>query len=209
MRTERSGNGRHEDSVMTLAYVVRCNFNEPARETAWNDWYNGPKLRQMLEKPHFLTGQRFRRASGVGRDYLAFWTLASADAFTTPEYTNDWGFFEWRPYIIDWSRDLFEAEIGTDVPAPRLGAGQFLRLVSFEGASAEDADRLRKTVDAARSGTTWTRSVGLDRHTSLFGFSVETADRLASPVEGVVEGLYRPISDLAITERADALASVR
>lgn len=194
---------------MTLAYVVRCNFNDPSRETAWNDWYNGPKLRQMLEKPHFLTGQRFRRAAGAGRDYLAFWTLASADAFTTPEYTNDWGFFEWRPYIIDWSRDLFEAETGPDVPAPRVGVGQYLRLVSFEGASAEEAEDLRRTVDAAHPGTTWTHSVGLDRHTPLFGFSIETSERLGPAAPGVVEGLYLPISDLAITERADALASVR
>jgi hypothetical protein len=208
-RVERPRVGRHEDFAMTLAYVVRCNFNDPARESEWNDWYNGPKLRQMLDKPHFLTGQRFRRAAGAGRDYLAFWTLASADAFTTPEYTNDWGFFEWRPYIIDWSRDLFEADFGRDVAAPRVAAGEYLRLVSFEGAGAEDAERLRQAVDAARPGTSWTRSVGLDRHTPLFGFSVESTDRLAPAVEGVVEGLYRPICDLGITERADALAAVR
>src|SRR5476651_1913577 len=61
-------------SRMTLAYVVRCNFSDPEKEQAWNDWYSGPKLKQMLDKPYFLTVQRYRRVSGTGRNYLAFWT---------------------------------------------------------------------------------------------------------------------------------------
>ncbi len=194
---------------MGLAYVVRCNFNEPAREVAWNAWYSGPKLRQMLEKPHFLTGQRFHRVTGNGRDYLAFWTLASADAFTTPEYTNDWGFFEWRPYIIDWSRDLFEAEAGATLAAPRLSDGQYLRLVSFEGADEAKAEELRRAVDAARPGTRWHRSVGLDRHTHLFGASVENGANPSPTIAGAFEAFYRPISILAVTERSDAVGLVR
>lgn len=194
---------------MGLAYVVRCNFNDPTREDAWNTWYSGPKLRQMLEKPHFLTGQRFHRVAGTGRDYLAFWTLASADAFTTPEYTNDWGFFEWRPYIIDWSRDLFEAEAGMTLTAPRLGEAQYLRLVSFEGADEAKSEELRRAVDAARPGTRWHRSVGLDRHTYLFGTSVEDEAKPAAEIAGAYEAFYRPISVLAVTERAEAIELVR
>lgn len=194
---------------MNLAYVVRCNFNDLAREASWNDWYSGPKLRQMLEKPHFLTGQRFHRTAGRGRNYLAYWTLSSADAFTTPEYTNDWGFFEWRPYIIDWSRDLFQAENGQPVSAPRVGEGGLLRLVSFEGLTEAEAESKRRYLDASRPGTLWHRSVGLDRHTPLFGVSVETASELGPVVNGVNEALYRPISHLAITERPDAVGLVR
>ena len=67
----------------------------------------------MLRKPHFRTCQRFKRAAGRGRDYLALWMLQSPDAFRTEQYTTDWGFFEWAPYITDWSRDLFD---GGDTP---------------------------------------------------------------------------------------------
>ena len=75
------------------------------------------KLKQMLAKPHFLSVQRFFRAGGEGRNYLAFWVLSSPEAFNTVEYKSDWGFFEWRPYIIDWSRDLFErADGGSGAP---------------------------------------------------------------------------------------------
>ena len=93
---------------MAFVYVVRCNFTEPAKEQAWNAWYSGPKIAQMLAKPHFRSCQRFARTSGNGRNYLALWTLQSPDAFKTPQYTTDWGFFEWAPHITDWSRDLFD-----------------------------------------------------------------------------------------------------
>jgi len=194
---------------MTVAYVVRCNFNDPSREQAWNDWYSAPKLKQMLDKPYFLTGQRFLRVAGTGRDYLAFWTLVSDEAFKTPEYTNDWGFFEWRPYIIDWSRDLFASDNGTEVTAPRVAENAFIRLVSFEGLSEAEAEAARAKVNQTRPGTKWCKSVGLDRHTELFGYSVETSDALGEPVPGAVEGIYKPISILGITDNPTEAALVR
>src|SRR5262249_1144812 len=95
-------------NAMVFLYVVRGRFTEPAREQAWNAWYSGPKIEQMLAQPHFLTCQRFRRAAGTGRDYLTLWTVDSPQALATPRYTAQWGFAEWTPYIADWSRDLFD-----------------------------------------------------------------------------------------------------
>ena len=63
---------------MAFAYIVRCNFTEPAKEQAWNAWYSGPKIAQMLQKPLFRTCQRFKRTAGIGRNYLALWTLPLA-----------------------------------------------------------------------------------------------------------------------------------
>ena len=37
-------------ATSVFVYAVRCNFALPEREAAWNDWYSGPKLRQLLEK---------------------------------------------------------------------------------------------------------------------------------------------------------------
>lgn len=184
---------------MTLAYVVRCNFNEPEKEKAWNDWYSGPKLKQMLAKPYFLTTRRYYRVAGTGRNYVAFWTLASSQAFETTEYKSDWGFFEWRPFIIDWSRDLFEAEKG-DVDAPQVGDNGFLRLVSFEGLSKVDAEAKKAEVDRKKPGTVWLLSAGLDRHTPWLGVSVETSSDVGPAPAGVYEATYRPISLFTVTD---------
>src|SRR5262249_17552529 len=94
--------------AMAFCYIVRCRFTEPAREQAWNAWYSGPKREQMLAQPVSLTCQRFRLAAGRGRGYLTLWTVDSPQALATPQYTAQWGFAEWAPYVADWSRDLFD-----------------------------------------------------------------------------------------------------
>jgi len=161
---------------MAFVYIVRCNFNDPAREQAWNDWYSGPKIAQMLRKPHFLSCQRFRRETGTGRGYLALWVLTSPDAFKTKEYTTNWGFFEWESCIVDWSRDLFDggSSMATDFAVPMDGG---LHVVSFDGASAEQANVIGVRVINGRDF------------------------RPLSSLSGSQEALYRPISDFARAEK--------
>jgi hypothetical protein len=185
---------------MAFVYIVRCNFTEPAREQAWNDWYSGPKIAQMLAKPHFRTCQRFRRTAGRGRNYLALWMLQSPDAFDTTEYRSDWGFFDWSPYIADWSRDLFD---GGDAPEATFAVPPdgSLRIVSFDGMSLARADAARAALTQAEPETIWLPVVGLDRHTPLIGLNPRPD--LAPPDatndagnSGAQRAIYRPISDL-------------
>src|SRR5258708_32318774 len=127
---------------MTDLYIVRCNCGEPGREQAWNEWYSGPKIAQMLRKPHFRSCQRFRRTGGSGRDYLALWVLRSPDAFQTREYTSDWGFFDWEQYVTDWSRDLFDG--GAIREQAFAGpSGEALEVVALGGPHPADAERGR------------------------------------------------------------------
>jgi hypothetical protein len=183
---------------MSFAYIVRCNFNDPAREPAWNDWYSGPKIAQMLRKPHFRSCQRFRRMAGQGRNYLALWVLESPKAFKTREYTSDWGFFEWQPCITDWSRDLFDAGNTTeaDFAVSLQGA---LDVVSFDGASAAAAGAARD----GKPSMLWLPIAGLDRHTPLIGLRVLNEPNSAALSAGGVaqEAVYRPISAFAHAEK--------
>lgn len=180
---------------MAFVYVVRCNFNDPAKEQAWNAWYSGPKIAQMLAKPHFRTCQRFQRSAGSGRNYLALWTLASPEAFRTEQYTADWGFFEWAPHIADWSRDLFDggetAEAAFAVPPQGR-----LHVVSFDGASAEEA----RAAALAYPGMMWLPVVGLDRHTPLIGLRVAVDPGSPDLPAGGQQALYRPISGFATAD---------
>jgi hypothetical protein len=181
---------------MAFVYIVRCAFKNPSREGAWNAWYSGPKIAQMLRKPHFRTCQRFKRATGQGRDYLALWTLQSPDAFRTEQYTADWGFFNWAPYITDWSRDLFD---GGDAPeaafaVPDQGA---LAVVSFDGLTSDAAMAGRTSLQQSHADMMWLPVIGLDRHTPLIGLQVTPSSSLVEPTpgpDGVQQALYRPIS---------------
>lgn len=180
---------------MTAVYIVRCRFTEPAREQAWNDWYSGPKIKQMLAQPHFLTCQRFRKSAGAGRDYLALWTLQSPQALNTPQYVSQWGFAEWEPYVTDWSRDLFDAgeRSETAFGVPARGA---LQVVSFDGMNEENA---RKSA-AHSTAMMWLPVIGLNRHTPEIGLAVLQEHAGAAPppgAEGVQAAVYRPICEVA------------
>ena len=188
---------------MAFVYIVRCRFTEPVKEQAWNAWYSGPKIAQMLRKPHFRTCQRFARASGMGRNYLALWVLQSPDAFKTEQYTTDWGFFEWAPYITDWSRDLFD---GGNAPeanfaVPEQGA---LDVVSFDGMTADEANDARPAMAQSHPDMMWLPVIGLDRHTPTIGLRVLREPAAAGPVAGGQalgqEAIYRPISDFVTAE---------
>ena len=193
---------------MSVVYIVRCNFSDSNKEWAWNDWYSGPKMKQMLAKPFFRTGQRFRMASGVGRNYLALWLLDSPEAFNTKEYTSDWGFFEWRPYISDWNRDLFEGGGRRDAEFAVLAQGA-LQVVSFDGLNAADAAAARATAAKTLPGVMWFCAIGLDRRTPLIGLrpiaDITAASLSSEPLPvGAQEAIYRPISDF---HRAEQTAS--
>lgn len=183
---------------MAFVYIVRCNFTEPAREQAWNDWYSGAKIAQMLRKPGFLSCQRFRRSAGTGRDYLALWVVQSPQAFKSEQYTTDWGFFDWERYVTDWSRDLFDggSATATDFAVPPQGA---LHVVSFDGASAAQADAARATLSTP--AMKWLPIAGLDRHTPLIGVAVLDVAAASGPQAGAAQSaVYRPISAFASAE---------
>jgi len=188
---------------MPFAYIVRCNFTDPAKEAAWNAWYSGPKIAQMLEKPQFRACQRFHRVAGYGRDYLALWIVESPQAFTTAQYTSDWGFFEWEAYVTDWSRDLFDAN-ATSEDSFAVAARGALHVVSFDGMSADDAQVARAAL-TPQAAMMWLPIVGLDRHTPLIGLAPSTDAPVSDVATAhaptgrstprVQQAIYRPISD--------------
>jgi hypothetical protein len=189
---------------MVFVYIVRCNFTQPDKEQAWNAWYSGPKIAQMLAKPYFRTCQRFRLAAGSGRGYLALWTLQSPDAFKTAQYTSDWGFFEWAQHVTDWSRDLFD---GRALPerafaVPAQGA---LHTVTFDAMNEEEANAARAVLAQSSRQMMWLPVAGLDRHTPMIGLHPLpdiTGSRVLSDQPGhlMQEAIYRPISDCHYAE---------
>jgi len=192
-------------SGMSCLYIVRCDFTHNDLEGSWNDWYNGPKVQQLLGKPMFRAVQRFQLHAGSGRKYIALWQVASADAFKTPQYASDWGFFEWERHVTNWSRDLFDAG---DTPEAALAVPMhgFLQVLAFDGLDAGEAEAGR-TALAQVSELMWFKSAGLDRHTPIIGLRRmrDAIDNTIALPAGVQAGIYRPIC--AFTRAAAAASS--
>jgi hypothetical protein len=183
---------------LVFVYIVRCNFTQPDKEQAWNAWYSGPKIAQMLAKPHFRTCQRFRLAAGSGRDYLTLWTLQSPDAFKTAQYTSDWGFFEWAQHVTDWSRDLFD---GRALPERAFAVAPqgALHTVAFDGMNEEEANAARAVFAKSKPQMMWLPVAGLDRHTPMIGLQplsdiAESCALNDQPGRLMQGAIYRPIS---------------
>ncbi len=186
---------------MPFAYVVRCNFTRPDLEDAFNDWYSGPKLADMLEKPMFLSGQRFVADAGhTARRYLALWTVEGPEAFQTPQYTSDWGFFEWKPSITDWSRDLYPLPAAVSPADFAVAEDARLHLLSFDGVPEADADALLAEVAPLRPQMVFLSVAGIDRHSPRLGLARLAPDAPLPPplaLAGVQETAFRPISRFA------------
>jgi hypothetical protein len=185
---------------MVFVYIVRCNFTHPEKEQAWNAWYSGPKMAQMLAKPYFRTCQRFRLALGSGRSYFTLWTLQSPDAFKTAEYTSDWGFYEWAQHVTDWSRDLFDARSEPEAAFAVMARGA-LHTVAFDGMNEEEANAARAVIEKSRPKMMWLPGAGLDRHTPMIGLRPlpDLAGFCAADHrwgQRMQEAIYRPITDL-------------
>ena len=182
---------------MAFFYIVRCNFTAPGNEQAWNAWYSGPKMEQMLAQPHFLTCQRFRLAAGTGRDYLTMWSVDSPQALSTPRYTAQWGFAEWTPYITHWSRDLFDGGAASERTFAVAPEGA-LAVVSFDRLSEPEAQAARDGVASTEPDVMWLPVIGLDRHTPMIGLRAlaSLASRPAADGgdERIQSGVYRPIT---------------
>jgi len=171
---------------LTLLYAVRCNFRDEARRAAWETWYSGPKQDWMLGAPGIVAGQRFEaEAVTDAARYLALYAVESDAFFNSAYYRAGWGWAEWQPHIVGWSRTLF------DGVGDAFLAGSEQRLHVVFAASP--------TTLAAAAGRhpnlSWAPAIGLDRTYSGVGVGlVDLGAALAGAEPGTVEGIFRPIS---------------
>jgi hypothetical protein len=95
------------DGNSEFVYLVRAEFSEQGEEDAWNAWYDGKHIPDLLTVPGFLSATRYRER-GPKRRYLAAYEISSPDVFQDPRYAEVTGWGEWEPYIVEWRRGVFK-----------------------------------------------------------------------------------------------------
>lgn len=174
---------------MGCLYVVRCNFSDPDALAGWEHWYSGEKQDWLLSRPGFIAGQRFSAVSaGDGVDYLALYALESPAALETPEYRSGWGWGEWRPYIVDWSRNFFDGVDPEDFLTEETERLQAL----FVDPSADAG-----ATSAAHPDLTWAQALpGLDGTLAALGLARRpaTGATVSTVGPGVTASVFRAAS---------------
>lgn len=177
-----------------MLYMVECDFADPAQEDAWNAWYSGEKLDDLLRNPGFVATQRFKSVRPRKAAYLALHSIRSAEVFTNPTYKATGGgkFGDWDPALMtNWSRRLFDGL----AEAPAVGKNELLLVADSEAGLPPD---LRMTwldgVDWATVGQ-YKNAVALDASVSRRGIAVVPKARPSELPEIPGVSLFEPISE--------------
>ncbi len=143
-----------------MIYMVECAFTEPAREAAWNAFYDAEKLPTLLALPGFRASQRFRAIMETPAPYLAVHSVRDAAVFEQTSYRAVGGgtFVGWDALVTNWHRNLFT---GMEA-APEVVAAE--SLVVLDDPSMADA--------APGADFTWLDIAGLDRTTTRRGLAI-------------------------------------
>lgn len=153
-----------------MIYMVECAFADPAREAAWNAYYDAEKLETLLSLPGFRATQRFRAITDTPAPYLAVHSVRDADVFCQTAYRAAGGgtFDGWDDLVTNWRRNLFT---GMEA-APEVAAEEQLVVLDDPAAGHGESE-----VDFH-----WLDITGLDRTVERRGIAIvdrDTGARLA------------------------------
>lgn len=166
-----------------MIYIVECAFADPAREAAWNEFYDRDKLPTLLALPGFRASQRFRALADTPAPYLAVHSIRDAAVLDRADYRAVGGgtFVGWGDLVTNWRRNLFTGMAA----APEVAADE--RLVMLDDPA--------KTGAATRADFAWLDIAGLDRTVARRGLAVvdrATGEKLARAAAGIFK-VFAPL----------------
>lgn len=172
-----------------MIYTVECAFTDPARENAWNAWYDGEKLESLLSVPGFRAAQRFRAVTETPAPYLAIHSIRDAAVLDQKVYRDAGGatFGGWNRLVTHRDRNLYA---GIEA-APEVGAEQMLVLIDDPATEQAAPD-----MDIA-----WLEVAGSDRTVARRGLAIvdmETGADLARSRTAPLK-VYEPITNRRIS----------
>lgn len=92
-------------------YIVRSQFAEPTLENAWNEWYTGIHIPEMLSVPGIVTATRYRELA-VQHQYVAMYEIEDLTVFSHDRYLEIAGWHDWLPYLSNWTKSIVKRVAG-------------------------------------------------------------------------------------------------
>jgi hypothetical protein len=86
----------------TFLHVVRVDI-DPAHEEAFNRWYEGVHIPDLLGCPGWLSARRYVALDG-GPKYVAVYEIEGLWVYDTPEFHRVKGFKEFEPHVRNFVR---------------------------------------------------------------------------------------------------------
>jgi hypothetical protein len=178
-----------------MLYMVECDFDDPAQEDAWNVWYSGEKLDDLLSNPGFTATQRFQAITPKKAEYLAVHSIESSDVFTNPVYKATGGgrFGDWDAALMtNWSRRLFDGL----AQSPDVGPDELLVIVDGDAALPPDISVTWVEGLDWETVSQYKDAVALDASIARRGLAVIPASRAdeVSGIDGVF--VFKPLTEL-------------
>lgn len=172
-----------------MIYTVECAFTDPARETAWNAFYDVEKLAALLSIPGFRASQRFRAIIDTPAPYLAIHSIRDAAVLDQTDYRAVGGgtFSGWDDLVTNWDRNLFT---GMEA-APEVSAQECLVMLDDPAAAHT----------APGADFAWLDIAGLDRTTKRRGLAIVdrgTGEGLARDRAAILR-VFAPITDRRVS----------
>ena len=163
-------------------------FADPALEPAWHEWYAG-YLRKLVSVPGIDTAQRFKALDCTPSRFLAMYSIASADVYTSEGYKNIGGggsqSARFHHAYRLWTRNLFEGASR----APAVQDGQ--RVLVWDRPERDGGGSLQ-------SRATWVESVGLHMTTKYRAFVVLDAGEAVTAASIPGSFLYEPFTPVIL-----------
>ena len=178
-----------------MLYMVECDFDDPAQEDAWNEWYSGEKLDDLLSNPGFTATQRFQAVTPRKAEYLAVHSIRSTKVFTNPAYKATGGgrFGDWDAALMtNWSRRLFDGV----AESPPVGPDELLAVIDRDADLPADIEITRLSGLDWETVSQYRNAVALDASISRRGLAVIPKSRAKefTGIDGVC--LFRPLTEL-------------
>ncbi|OGA35446.1 MAG: hypothetical protein A3G80_15320 [Betaproteobacteria bacterium RIFCSPLOWO2_12_FULL_62_13b] len=87
-------------------FTIRVDI-APEHEQAFNEWYSGIHVPELLALPGFISARRYRAIEGAPR-FFTLYEIAEPGVLHSEGFQKVRGFYQFTPHISNFARNVYE-----------------------------------------------------------------------------------------------------